>query len=369
MLLGEMGAEIIKIEQPNKGAPERVGSPSYHGLSAYFMGTGWNKKSVTINLKTEEGLTIVKQLAKGADAAVQNFRPGVVERLGIGYEELHRINDRLVYCSIAGFDRDHPYAEKPSFDLIAQALTGLLSLYADRDHRPTVPLSLADLTTGLMASHAIIGALLNRERTGRGEHVKVSLFQSSLFLLSPIVQGLLQGLENKIDSFTRVQHVGFLGVFKDLDNRYFVVEAPDDNFFQRFTLIPELKGIASKGSYATKPDRARNWAQLDDEMQDAFSRRTRDYWLKAIDAAGIPCAPVLSIDEVFADSSNFKYLAGVNDGELGAMRTVAYPADFALSGRGAYSRPPMLGEHTDAVLEGLGYDRGKIEGLRERGVI
>ncbi|MDG7041878.1 MAG: CoA transferase [Nitrososphaerota archaeon] len=369
MLLGEMGAEIIKVEQPGKGAPERAGSPSYHGLSAYFMGTGWNKKSITVNLKTEEGLNIVKQLVKGSDVAVQNFRPGVAERLGIGFEDLHRINDQLVYCSISGFDPAHPYGSKPSFDLIAQGLTGVLSLYTDHGHRPTIPLSLADLTTGLMASHAILGAMFNRERTGRGEHVKVSLFQSSLFLLSPIVQGLLQGLEDKIDTFTRVKHVGFLGVFKDIGGRYFVVEAPDDNFFQRFAMIPELKEIAVRDIYATKSDRAKNWAELDEEMQKAFSTKGRDYWLKVIDEAGVPCAPVLSVDEVFGDSFNLRYLAGVNDNKIGSMRTVAYPANFTLSGSAQYRRPPMLGEHTDEILESLGYGPAKIEDLRKRNII
>ncbi|MEM3647389.1 MAG: CaiB/BaiF CoA-transferase family protein [Thermofilum sp.] len=369
MLLGELGAEIIKIEQPVKGAPERVGSPVYHGLSAYFMGTGWNKKSVTINLKTEEGLSIVRRLAKGADIAVQNFRPGVAGRLGISYEDLRKINDRLVYCSIAGFDQDHPYAKKPSFDLIAQALTGLVSLYADQGYRPAVPLSLADMVTGYMASHAMLAALFNREKTGMGEHVRVSLFRSAMFLLSPTVQGLLQGLEDKIDTYTRVKHVGFLGVFYDAENRYFVVEAPDDNFFQRFRTISELEPIASKDIYATKQDRAKNWNSLDKEMQEAFTKGTRDHWLEMLGEAGIPCAPVMSVDEAFKTDFNLKYLAESTDPDFGTMRTVAYPADFMQAGSARYRRPPSLGEDTHAVLSELGYNDSEIEALRKKGVI
>jgi crotonobetainyl-CoA:carnitine CoA-transferase CaiB-like acyl-CoA transferase len=369
MILGEMGAEVIKIEQPGKGAPERAGSPTYHGLSAYFLGTGWTKKSVTLNLKTEEGLAIVRQLVKSCDVVVQNFRPGVADRLGIGYGDLRKINDRLVYCSIAGFDKDHPFGSKPSFDLIAQALTGLVSLYAGRQTRPTIPLSLVDLTTGIMASHAILAALYNREKSGRGEHVQVSLFRSALFLLSPSVQGLLQGIESGIDPYTRVKHVGFLGVFTDVNGEYFVVEAPDDNFFHRLGVIPELRSIVEKEAYRTKSDRAKNWDKLDSEMQNAFSKRDREYWLRLIDGAGIPCAPVLSVDEVFADSFNSRYLRSVVDGEWGTMKTVGYPADFESAGNADYRRPPSLGENTEEVLESLGHTKAKIEELKKKGVI
>jgi crotonobetainyl-CoA:carnitine CoA-transferase CaiB-like acyl-CoA transferase len=369
MILGELGAEVIKIEQPGKGAPERAGSPSYRGLSAYFLGTGWTKKSVTVNLKTEEGLTIVKQLVKSCDVVVQNFRPGVVDRLGVGYKDLQKINDKLVYCSIAGFDQDHPFGGKPSFDLIAQALTGLVSLYASGQTRPTIPLSLVDLTTGIMASHAVLAALYNREKSGRGEHVRVSLFRSALFLLSPSVQGLLQGIESGIDPYTRVKHVGFLGVFTDANGEYFVVEAPDDNFFHRLGVIPELKSIVEKRIYLTKADRAKNWDKLDEEMQKAFSKRKRDYWLKLIDEAGIPCAPVLSVDDVFTDSFNSRYLRNVGNGELGTMKTVGYPADFEAAKNADYRRPPRLGEHTEEILESLGYSKAKIEELKKNGVV
>ncbi len=369
MLLGELGAEVIKVEQPVKGAPERAGSPVYHGLSAYFMGTGWNKKSIAVNLKTEEGLEIVRRLARDADVAVQNFRPGVAERLGIGYEDMHKVNERLVYCSITGFDTDHPYAKKPSFDLIAQALTGLVSLYADQGYRPAVPLSLADLITGYIASQSILAALVNRERTSTGEHVRVSLFRSAMFLLSPVVQGLMQGLEDRIDTYTRVKHVGFLGVFYDSEGKYFVVEAPDDNFFHRFNTLPELEPISSRDIYATKQDRAKNWDSLDKEMQIIFSKNTRDYWLKVIDEAGIPCAPVMSVDEAFTSQFNMRYLSNITDPVFGTMRTVTYPADFVQSGTASYRRPPSLGEHTDEVLKELGYADLQIEALRNKGVI
>ncbi|MDG6932411.1 MAG: CoA transferase [Nitrososphaerota archaeon] len=367
MMLGQLGAEILKVEPPLRGAPERAGSPSYKGLSAYFMGTGWNKKSITLNLKTEEGKAIARRLASSSDIVVQNFRPGVAERLGIGYDELRKVNERLVYCSIAGFDADHPYSSKPSFDLISQALSGLVSLYTQDEVRPTVPISLADILTGYIAAQSIIAALFNRERTGRGELIKASLFQSSLYLISPIVQGLLQGLENNIDSLTRVKHVGFMGVFYDSNRELFVVEAPDDNFFKSLGKIPELTGLISKKEYSTKVDRADNWERLDREIQEAFSKKPRSYWLSEMNKLDIPCGPVMSVDEALSEVQNQRYIAEVND-DMGTMKTVAYPARFLSTGL-EYSRPPRLGENTAEALREIGYSEAEIEALKSNGVI
>lgn len=367
MILGEMGAEVIKVEPPGRGSPERAGAPFFNGLSMYFMGTGWNKRSVTINLKTEEGQEIASKLASNSDVVVQNFRQGVAERLGIGYEKLKSVNKKLIYCSIMGFDEGHPYYGKPSFDMIAQALSGLVSLYADDGRRPAVPLSLVDITTGMIASQAILAALYNRERRDAGEHVKVSLFQSAMFLLSPTVQGLLQGLEHNINSFTRVEHVGFMGVFTDINGDLFAVEAPDDSFFSKMALIPELKPIIEKNEYATKSDRAMRWRELDAEIQGVFVTRKRDYWLTELDKLGVPCAPVLSVDEAFSENS--RYLETVTDKKYGQVRTVGYPAKFSISGKADIIAPPQLGSDTDEVLSELGYDNHSIQELRSRGII
>ncbi len=371
MILGDMGAEVIKIEPPGVGSPERAATPVYRGMSTYFMGSNRSKKSVVLNLKTPDGVSILKKLSETADVFVENMRPGVCDRLGVGYEDISKVNRQIVYCSISGYGHDGPFSRRPSYDLVAQALGGLLSLYSDGRAPPIAPLGLADLTTAMVATQAILAALFARERQHVGQFVEASLLESAAFLLQYMAIPVLQGMDSNFDHLTRARQVGFMGVYSDASNRFFVIEAPDDGVFQRAASIPELKGIVTDPKFSTRPARASNWQELHQALQGVLSRKPREYWVRELEKADVPCAAVKTVAEALQDPQLI-HRGGIvefQDEVIGKLKMLNLPMKFSETTARVTRRPPLLGEQTEEVLGALGYTRGELLTLRDKGVI
>ncbi len=371
MILGDMGADVIKVEPPGKGSPERAATPTYRGMSTYFMGSNRSKKSVVLNMKTPEGVSILKKLSETADVFVENLRPGVCDRLGVGYKDISAVNGRIVYCSISGYGHDGPSSRRPSYDLVAQALSGLLSLYSDGRAPPMAPLGLADLTTAMVATQAILAALLAREKQHVGQFVEVSLLESAAFLLQYMAMPVLQGMDTNFDHLTRARQVGFMGIYSDVSNRFFVIEAPDDGVFQRAAAIPELKEIVTSPKFSTRPARASNWQELHQVLQGVLSQKPREYWIRELEKVDVPCAAVKTVAEAFQDPQLI-YRGGIvelQDEVTGKLKMLNLPMKFSETAARVTKRPPLLGEQTDEILGALGYTKDELLALRGKGVI
>jgi crotonobetainyl-CoA:carnitine CoA-transferase CaiB-like acyl-CoA transferase len=368
-LLGDLGCEVIKVELPGEGDTHRGRNPKYEGYGPSFRALNRNKKSLTLNLRQKKGGEILLQLLKAADILIENFRPPTRKRLGLEYEELSKLNPKLIHCSISGFGQSGPYRDKPGFDTIGQALSGMLSLVTDFDNPKVAGFSITDHSSGIFAAHGIMAALLARQKTGRGQFVDVSLLQVSLAFIESHVADYLNGGEAvSRDNFPR--------------GRIFCLIASD-----RTPLVVHLSGhqqawegllkaagrteLLEDVRFATRKDRVERHWEIVKILQDTFRTQPRDYWLPRLDANGVPNAPINTIQEVFADPQ-VKHLGipkQIHDPKMGATHLIGSPIN--LSGTPAqFFRPaPLLGEHTAEILARLGYDQKAMAELRAEGVI
>lgn len=371
MILGDLGADVLKVEEPIKGSPERAATPLLYGQSTYFLGSNRSKRSIGINLKSKEGLDIVKKLTASCDVFVENFRPGVAKRLGVSYEELRKTNQKLVYCSISGYGQDGPMANKPSYDLIAQSLSGLLSLYTDGKNTPLAPLGLSDLTTAMIATQAILTALYAREKKGLGQQIDISLLESSAFLLQYMAIPLLNKIEKEFDYLTRARQVGFMGIYRDSEEKFLVIEAPDDRVFERASAIPEFSKIVTDSRFSTRRERAKNWEDLHKELEKILVRKPRKYWVKVLSEIDVPCAPVLAVSQALADHyfGSREAIVELDKSKTEKIRMINLPMRFSETKIVVTKSPPLLGEDTQNILQELGYSEEQITNFRAKGVI
>ncbi|GAB5374307.1 MAG: CaiB/BaiF CoA-transferase family protein [Acuticoccus sp.] len=368
-MLADIGAEIIKVEMPGFGEEARHFGPYVEGVSAYFCLLNRGKKSIAVDLKAPEGVALIRRIAESADVVVENFRPGVTARLGLDAATLRAANPRLVYASITGFGAEGPLRDRPAFDLVIQAMSGLMSLTGERDGRPLpVGESLADVATGMFASWGILAALYERERTGEGRHVEVAMQDAVLSML-------LTGLSRELYTGRPAGRVGArhpetypVDSFAARDGHFVLV-----GFTQRivegiFAAIgrPELSGDPR---FATNDARNANEAVLYGIIAEWAAGRTRDEAIAALAAAGVPCGPVRTLGEVAADPASTHTFARGAHAQLGDIPLVGQPVRFGADGRPEGARAPTLGEDTDAVLAGLGLDAAAIDELKRKKVV
>ncbi|HSF20344.1 MAG TPA: CoA transferase [Vicinamibacteria bacterium] len=370
MLLGDLGAEVLKIEPPSGDDCRHWGPPFVGGESAYFLAVNRNKRSLCLDLKLEEGRALIHRLLPSADVLVENFRPGTMDRLGLGYDQLRDRHPGLVYCSISGFGQTGPLRERPGYDAVMQGEGGWMALTGEPDGMPMkVGVSLADIFTGMMASEGILAALFNRERTGRGERIDVALFDSVMATLCYQAQGYLmtgelpKRLGNRHSSLTPYE------TFPTADG-HVIVGVGNDALWKRFCValgcpeldVPELEKNAS---------RVARREELAQRLESLFLSKTTDEWIDLIGRAGIPVGRVRNVAEVFESPQveGRKMRIEVEHSKLGRLPLTGNPIKLTQAGERELEAPPVLGEDTESVLrERLGLDDETLEGLRERGV-
>ncbi len=374
MLLGDMGAEIIKVEPPGEGDPRRAMPPHFvEGGSAYFLSINRNKKSVTLDLRIPEGQAVFHDLVRKADVVFDNFRPGILERLAADHGTLRRVNPRIISCSISSFGQDGPRAGEPAFDLTIQALAGAMSITGEQGRLPVrMGIPLGDTAGSMFAATAISAALYRRERTGEGSRIDLSLLDCLVSNLTYVAQYYMTGGEIARPQGSGHMSVVPYGAFATRD-RPLVVAILVEKFWKSLCDAGGLPDMGNDPRRATTAGRLKNRDEVNRRLGERFLDDTRDVWMSKLTRAGIPCAPLLGIDEVVSDPQilHRDMVVTVDHPRCGPLRMLGDPIKLDPEPEGVhYSPPPLLGEHTGQVLEEiLGYDEARIAALREKKAI
>jgi len=373
MMLGDMGADVVKIEQPGSGDDtRRWGPPFVKGESTYYLAVNRNKRSVTLNLKHPRARELLLDMVRDADILVENFKVGTMERLGVGYEGvLREINPRLVYCSVTGYGRTGPYAERPGYDYMGQAMGGIMSVTGAPDGEPMkYGVAIADLTTAMTGCATILAAIHHRHRAGTGQRVDLSLLETVVGWLIHLATDyfatgqLPPRIGNGHSSIVPYQ------VFKARD-RHFAFGALNDRQFRDFAHVLGHAEWPDDPRFRTNPDRVANRAALVPLIERALPERSAGEWVDALLAVGVPAGPVNSVAEVFADPQVLArdMLLDVPHPLLGSVKMAGIPYKLGDTPADVRRHPPLLGEHTDEVLGALGVEAGELARLRAEGAI
>ena len=371
-MLADLGAEVIKIEMPGSGEESRHFGPYVDGESAYFMLLNRGKKSMTLNLKSERGRDILKSLTASSDVVIENFRPGVAERLGIDYPALKPLNPALIYASISGFGQDSPLADRPAFDLVVQAMSGLMDVTGQRDGPPTaIGESMADVCAGMFAAWGISTALFARERTGKGRHIDIAMLDSVFSMMLTVLGLQLYSDQAPVRVGSRHPVTYPVDSFAAKDG-HVVVVVSSDRAFVAFCKAIGRPGLGDDDRFRTNADRNAHEAELKSIIEAWTSERTSDEIVEAMDAAGIPAAPVLSVAEIAASDhiASRDMVSTVEHPTLGDIPLVHQPVRFSDADRSFQRPPPGLGEHTRELLTTLlGLGDTEINALADKDVI
>lgn len=368
VLLAELGADVIKVEPPGQGDPFRGWGDD--GYSPTFRSVNRGKRSVALDVRTDAGRDLVVRLAATADVVVENFRPGVAERLGIGHETLRRSNERLVYCSISGFGDAGPYRDRPGYDTVGQAMGGLLSLLTDLEHPQVMGISLADHLTGLYASHGILAALVGRGVSGRGRRIETSLVKATAAFLAENAARYLD--DGHVPTRRTRAEIAQAYAFLAGDGLPFVVHlSSPPKFWNGLTDAVGMPELREDPRFVDRRARVTHYAELDRILAERFATDARASWLERLTAADVPAGPINRLDEVLADPglAHLDLVRHVVHPTWGAMQLFGGPVDVEGHDETRIAPPPLLGEHTEAVLTELGLDQVTIGTLRAQEVI
>lgn len=372
MILGDLGADVTKVERPREGDSSRHTGPFVNGESMPFAMANRNKRGITVNLKEPRGAEIVRRLARDADILVENHRPGSLARMGLGYEQLKQVNPGLIYASISGFGQTGPYSERGGFDLIAQGMSGLMSVTGEPGRPPAkAGFPVSDVGAGMWATIAILAAVAHRAATGEGQYVETSLFET------PIAWGVWEAAVY----FATGEVPGPLGsahrntapyqAFRCQDGVYINVGAGPQALWLRLCQVLDAEHLARDSRFATNALRHKNLGALAPLLQQAFLERSSEEWLAALDTAGIPSGPIYTLDRVFADPQTRArdMIVEVEHPIIGNMRMVGSPMKMHGTPPSVRRPAPTLGQHTLEVLAELGYDANAIAELGEAEII
>ena len=380
MMLGDLGADVIKVERPVSGdetrgwGPPFVGEPygPYPGESAYFIAANRNKRSVTANIQTPDGQEIVRKLAGISDVLVENYRTGDLDRLGLGYKDLHKLYPKLIYCSVSGYGRTGPYADRPGYDAIIQGEGGMMSITGPVEGPPSrVGIPITDITSGMFASTAILAALRARDLTGEGQLVDISLFDAHIALLTNVASNYLVGGEAPRRLGNAHPNLVPYDSFSARDGWFILGVANEKQWGQLCGMLnrPDLK---ADERFASNGNRVINRVALVEELNKAFAQKNVDDWLADLVKAGLPCGRINSIPEVF-DHPQAQARGMTVEAEhlsAGTVRLPGFPYKFSQTPAGILKPPPLLGQHTEEVLISLlDYSQEDVTALREKAAI
>ena len=364
--LADWGANVIKIETPPQiESGEGPGGPRE---GSDFQNLHRNKRSITLNLKSPEGLAAFKRMVKKADVVVENYRPDVKSRLGIDYKTLRKINPRIVYGSISGFGQDGPYATRPGFDQIAQGMGGLMSITGLPGQGPVrVGIPVADLSAGLFCAMGILTALLERETSGKGQHIETSLLQAQIFMLD--FQAARYLVNGEVAKQAGNNHPTSIptGVFRTTDG-HINIAAAGQKIWERVCQALEAPDLLKRPEYATSADRSKHRDKLNEEIGEYTIKRSSADWIDRFNKAGVPCGPIYSIDQMFADPQ-IKHVGMAQPVKNSKLTLVGQPVKLSRTPSQLVAAPPALGQHTVAVLKEFGFSAKQIAALRKANAI
>src|SRR3569832_1961694 len=381
-ILGDLGAEVIKIEKPGEGDEPRLFGPPFltnpdgsRGAAAYFLPTNRNKKSVTVDMSKPEGQALIMRLARRAHIVVENFKTGSLAKYGLDYESLKAENPALIYCSLTGFGHTGPYKDKAGYDYVIQGMGGLMSVTGQKDGEPgaepmKVGVAVSDLVTGLYTAIAILAAVIHQSRTGEGQSIDMALFdaqaaglanQAMNYLAGGVVPGRLGNAHPNIVPYQ---------VFATADG-HLILATSNDAQFRRFAKVAGLESMASDPRYATNAERVAHREEVVGMLKPIFTTRTTATWIADLEAANVPCGPINRVDQVFADPQAIaRQLTVSMQHATGPLTLVASPLRLSATPPEYRSAPPLLGEHTNEVLAGvLALSADEISSLRDKGVV
>jgi formyl-CoA transferase len=375
MMLGDLGADVIKVERPGSGdesrgwGPPFVGKPygPYPGESAYFIAANRNKRSITVNIQSPQGQEIIRRLAGISDVLVENYRTGDLDKLGLGYADLHRLHPKLIYCSISGYGRTGPYAERPGYDAILQAEGGMMSITGPVEGPPSrVGIPIIDITAGMFAATAILAALRARDLTGEGQLIDISLFDSHIALLTNVASNYLVGGKPPRRLGNAHPNLAPYEAFTARDG-WFVLGVANERQWETLCNLLGHPELQTDPRFTNNGMRVANREALVEELNKIFSQRTVDEWLSDIAQAGLPCGAINSIPQVFAhpQTQARQMTLETEHPTAGTVKLTGFPYKFSETPAEIHAPPPALGQHTEEILKALlGYSSEEVEALK-----
>jgi len=372
MKLGDMGAEVIKVETPGRGDDSRaLGPPFLEGEAAYYLSFNRNKKSITLNLREEKGKEILRRLISEADVLVENFRIGVTEQMGLTYKDVKKIKEDIIYCSITGYGHNSPYREKPSFDVMIQGEAGLMSVTGFPDGPPQrVGVAIADILGGFHAVEGILLALLVRHKTGLGQFVDVSLMDSIIAILTYQAGNFLatgdvpQRVGNRHPMITPYES------FETSDG-YVIFAVGNQRLWENFIKVLGREDLNEDSRFADMKARNQHPAELKEILEGITRGKKTDEWVKIMEDAGVSCGRIRTIDQVLSDPhvDVREMVLEIEHPKAGMIKLTGVPVKLSLTPGEVTAAPPTLGQHTDQILEEIGYSNVDIVNFREKGII
>lgn len=371
MILGDLGAEIIKIERPKIGDDSRMMGPLWEGEGAYYLTINRNKKSIVIDLREEEGKSLVFDLVKKADVFVQNFRYGKAEKLGFGYEELKKINPEIIYCSLTAYGQQGDKKYKPGYDAIVQADTGIMGINGSEDGSAArAAVSILDQGSAMWGAIGVISALYHRQLTGKGQQVNTSLYETGVFWTGyHMLSYMATGEEpRKMGS----NHASFApyGDFQTKDDQL-MIGISNNSLFEKLCKVLDREDWITDDRFSTNLNRVKNRNELNKEMESVLKQKTASEWIAQLDEAGVPSSIIKKISKVIIDkqTESIGMLQNVNHPKIDSLKLPRLPVQLSETPIEIRKSPPLLGEDTESILEESGIDRATIDKLLELGII
>lgn len=367
-MLSDLGADVIKVEEPGKGDPFRGWGDRLY--SATFCSLNRNKRSITLDIRQDEGRDILLRFLAAADVFIENFRPGTLAKRGLGYEAVRELNPKIVYCSISGFGHTGPYRDRPGYDTVGQAMSGLLSLLTDPGDPKGMGLSFSDHLTGFYACYGILGALVNRLITGQGQKVETSLLRASLSFLAESASRYFE--TGEVPRRAHRTHTAGVFAFEDQDGLPFVIHlSSPEKFWRGFLDVLGKPEWVEDPRFQDRKGRTANHDALSSLSQEIFRRGRRSDWLRRLEEKDVPCAPLNTLEEVFQDPQvrEYGFPIEVEHPKMGKMRMLGSAIELSRTPPKIKSAPPILGEHTEEILREFGHDENTIGRLKSAGII